>query len=71
MSHLTREEIKEQLEAQFSEIRKNIAAGNLNADDVETLLFGEEDICDKVEPDSANYQYAREMQHEFINFEVR
>ncbi len=71
MSHLTREEIKEQLEAQFKEIRKNIAAGNLNADDVETLLFAEEDICDKVEQDSANYQYAREMQHEFINFEVR
>ena len=71
MTYLTREEIKEQLESQFKEIRKNIAAGNLNADDVENLLFSEEDVCDKVEPNSANHQYAREMQHEFINFEVR
>jgi hypothetical protein len=66
MTYLGRVEIKEQLEAQFDEIRKNLKEGNLNKDDVEILLFSEDDICDKVEPDSSNHQYAREMQHQFL-----
>lgn len=71
MNYLTRAEIKEQLEAQFKEIRANIAAGNLNSDDVENLLFSEQDVCDNIEPNSANHMFARDMQHEFLNFEVR
>jgi hypothetical protein len=71
MIYLGRVEIKEQLEAQFDKIRKNLKEGSLNKDEVEILLFSEDDICDKVEPNSSNHQYAREMQHQFFSYEVR
>jgi len=64
MTYLTREEIKETLEAQFKEVK----VGGFDREEAEGLIFSEDDICDCIEPNSSNYLYAREMQHEFINF---
>ena len=64
MTYLTREEIKTSLEAQFKEIKVN----GFDRKEAEELLFSEDDVCDNIEPNSSNYLYAREMQHEFIEF---
>lgn len=63
MSYLTRNEIALKLEDQFKII---LANKNLTVKDAENLLFREDDVCDSVEPNSANYQFARELQYSFL-----
>lgn len=72
MAYLTREKITTLLNAQFSDIRKNIKSGAISTEDAKTLIMSEDDICDskRIEPDSSNYHFARAMQHQFINFEL-
>lgn len=61
---IDRNEIKSRLEKQFSELKKS----GLNADDIETIVFSENDITDTglIEGNSSNWQFAREMQQSFI-----
>lgn len=70
MNYLTRNEIDAQLENQFSELRIAHKNKELSSDDVKNLLFSENDICDNIDPNSGNYQYAREKQHGFYYCEI-
>lgn len=73
MTYMTKDEIKATLDAQFSKLNTEFKNGNLTAADVETIVFSENDIVDSmnIEPNSSNLEYARNLQHEFINFNFR
>ena len=66
MNKMNKLQIRERLERQFKVLEIALAEGTIGPEDVKNILLSEEDICDKLDPMSSEYEYARDMQYNFL-----